>query len=504
MNQVKAGALLNYVIIGLNSMLGLLYTPYMLRCLGQNEYGLYSLVASIIAYLTILDFGFGNAIVRYTAKFRAEEKHSEQWEMFGMFLLIYTLIGVLALLTGLMLYVNVDKLFDNTMSLDDLNQARVMMIFLIINLAVTFPFSIFGSIIIAYEDFVFQKVIQIARILLCTATLVLILNLGYKAVAMVVTQTIFNIATLLINYFYCRYKLKIKIWLHGFNWKFMKEITIYSFWNFLNAIMDRIYWGTGQFVLGAISGTIAVAIFSVAITLQQMYMMFSTSIAGVLLPRITAMVTNHKSDKEISNLFISTGRLQAIVMLMILSGFIVFGRGFIYLWAGPDYGESYIITLIFFISLFIPLIQNVGISILQARNQLKFRSISYVCIAFISVGCQIWLSSLFGTVGCAIAIGAALFVGQGVVMNIYYAIRQHLDIVLFWKEIGRMMLIPFVLTLLGLLSQRYFNYTNIYILCIGIIVFCLIYTPLFYSLSMNDYERNLLKVPLLRLCHRLR
>lgn len=191
-------------------------------------------------------------------------------------------------------------------------------------------------------------------------------------------------------------------------------------------------------------------------------------------------------------------------MLMILSGFIVFGRGFIYLWAGPDYGESYIITLIFFISLFIPLIQNVGISILQARNQLKFRSISYVCIAFISVGCQIWLSSLFGTVGCAIAIGAALFVGQGVVMNIYYAIRQHLDIVLFWKEIGRMMLIPFVLTILGLLSQRYFNYTNIYILCIGIIVFCLIYTPLFYSLSMNDYERNLLKVPLLRLCHRLR
>ena len=74
MNQVKAGAILNYVIIGLNTLLGLLYTPYMLHMLGQNEYGLYSLVASIIAYLTILDFGFGNAIVRYTAKFRAEGK----------------------------------------------------------------------------------------------------------------------------------------------------------------------------------------------------------------------------------------------------------------------------------------------------------------------------------------------------------------------------------------------------------------------------------------------
>ena len=96
MNQVKAGAILNYVIIGLNTLLGLLYTPYMLHMLGQNEYGLYSLVASIIAYLTILDFGFGNAIVRYTAKFRAEGKLREQWEMFGMFLIVYTLIGFAA------------------------------------------------------------------------------------------------------------------------------------------------------------------------------------------------------------------------------------------------------------------------------------------------------------------------------------------------------------------------------------------------------------------------
>ena len=49
-NQIKGGIVLNYVIIGLNIVLGLLYTPYMLRMLGQNEYGLYSLVASIIAY----------------------------------------------------------------------------------------------------------------------------------------------------------------------------------------------------------------------------------------------------------------------------------------------------------------------------------------------------------------------------------------------------------------------------------------------------------------------
>ena len=63
-NQLKAGAILSYVSIGLNNIVGLIYTPFMLRMLGQNEYGLYSLVASVVAYLTVLDLGFAYALVR--------------------------------------------------------------------------------------------------------------------------------------------------------------------------------------------------------------------------------------------------------------------------------------------------------------------------------------------------------------------------------------------------------------------------------------------------------
>lgn len=503
MNQIKAGAILNYVIIGLNTLLGLIYTPYMLRCLGQNEYGLYSLVSSVIAYLTVLDLGFGNAIIRYTAKYRAEGKQTEQCEMFGMFLIIYSIIGLIALMAGALMYFNVDALFDRTMTPEDLSQARTMMVFLSVNLAVTFPFSIFGSIITAYEDFVFQKVLQILRLLLSTATIVALLYFGYKAVAMVIVQTVFNIATLLVNFLYCKYKLRIKIWFHGFNWPFLKEISVYSFWVFLNAIMDRIYWSTGQFVLGAVAGTIAVAVFSVAITLQQMYMMFSTSISSVLLPRITAMVATNRSDREISDLFISTGRLQAMVMLIILSGFMVFGRGFIHIWAGPDYSLSYIITLIFFIALFIPLIQNVGINILQARNQMRFRSLCYVFIAFVSLACQIWLSRHFGPLGCAIAIGGALILGQGLVMNIYYHIRQHLDIIKFWKEIGFMMIVPAILTIIGIWSWKYVDYDNVFALITGIAIFSLVYIPLFYIFSINNKERDLIKQSVSQICSRI-
>lgn len=502
MNQIKVGAVLNYVIIGLNTLVGLAYTPYMLRCLGQNEYGLYALVASVIAYLTILDLGFGNAIVRYTAKFRAEGKEQEQWEMFGMFIIVYCVIGLIAFGGGLALYYNVDTLFDRTMTALELSQARTMMLLLTLNLAFTFPLSIFGSIITAYENFIFQRVINILRIILSTGILIFVLAIGYKAVALVVVQTIFNLLTLIIHLLYCKKKLKIHIVFGKFDIPFIKEISIYSFWIFLNVIMDKIYWGTGQFVLGTLSGTVAVAIFSVAILLQQMYMTFSSAISNVLLPKVTAMVAHSKSNKDISNLFIRTGRIQCLIISFVLCGFIVFGQSFINIWAGTDYSTAYIITLIFFISLFIPLIQNTGIIILQARNQMKFRSLLYLGISLVSLTFQIIWAKSHGVVGCALAIGIALIIGQGLIMNIYYQKKQDIDILRFWREIGNMLVVPAIFTLLWMLLSYNIDFKNISLLVSGIIIFSILFIPLVWKFSMNDYERHLLVSPFQRLIQR--
>lgn len=504
MNQIKIGAALNYVIIGLNTLVGLLYTPYMLRMLGQNDYGLYSLVASVIAYLTILDFGFGNAIIRYTAKFRAERKQREQWEMFGMFLIVYSVIGLIAFAGGLALYYNVDTLFDRTMTAADTSLARIMMLLLTLNLLVTFPLSIFGSIITAYENFIFQRGVNIIRIILSTAVMIAMLAIGFKAIALVVVQTVFNILVLVINYLYCRRKLRIKVWFGRFNWPFLREISLYSFWIFLNAIMDRIYWGTGQFVLGTTAGTAAVAVFSVAILLQQMYMTFSTSICSVLLPKVTAMVANEKSDKELSDLFIRMGRFQCIVMAFVLSGFMVFGNGFINVWAGAEYHQSYLITCIFFITLFVPLIQNTGITILQARNQMKFRSLLYLAISTISLAMQIIFSRHWGAIGCAVAIGGALIAGQWIIMNIYYAKSQRLNIARFWHDIGKMMVIPVIFTTSGLLTCHFVDYTKICHLILGMLLFSIMYIPAFWKFSMNQDERRTLAAPVNALITRLK
>lgn len=501
-NQLKAGAILSYVVIGLNMLVGVLYTPYMLRMLGQSEFGLYSLVASVISYLTILDLGFGNAIVRYTAKFRAEGKTEEQYEMFGMFVVLYSVIGLLALCAGLGLYFNVDALFGDTMTDSEISKARIMMLILSFNLAITFPFSIFRSIITAYEDFVFQKMVNIVRIILNTTVMIVLLHLGYKAITMVVVQTVFNVLTLLIDLFYCRWRIKIKIVFGRFQWKFLQEVAIYSFWIFLNAIMDRLYWSSGQFVLGSVAGTAAVAVFSVALQLKVMYYAFSTAVSSVFLPKVTAMITQGASADQVSSLFIRVGRIQYIILSFILTAFILLGRPFVILWAGSEYGDAYLIALLLMLASLPALIQNLGITVLMARNELKYRSILLVCWAVIGVLLSVPLSRWFGPTGCATAISIGLIGGQGIMMNIYYRRKISLDIPRFWSEIMKMSVTPMVIIVLGFVVLKQVSISNFMQFTVAASVLTLIYLPSFFRFSMNRNERGLVKnvLHVLHLC----
>lgn len=490
-NQLKAGAILTYVTLFLNSAIGLIYTPFLTLKLGQAEYGLYSLVASVVGSLTVLDFGFGNALIRYTAKLRAEKKEQKLKEMYGMFFIIFCGIALLALIIGMAVYFNTENIFSQNMTSEELRKMKIMLLLMIFNLCFTFVMSVYRSIIVAYERFIFQKVINLIRIVLNPLVMVIFLLFGYKAITMVVLQTIFNVLTLLADYYYCKRKLNISFVFGKFDLAFLKEVSLYSFWIFLNAIMDKIYWSLGQGVLGVYCGTKIVAIYGIAIQLQQMYMSFSTAISGVLLPKITSMVSVSGNEKAVSELFIKTGRLQFIIMSFVLCGFTLFGKQFIELWVGESYSQAYVICLLFFFPLLVPLIQNVGITILQAKNKMKFRCVSYVIIALISFIASLPLSKHYGAIGCASSTAAALVLGQVIIMNIYYEKRIGLDILSFWKEIIKMSIAPILISILSYQVLEYVIIDSYFDLIVAIVLFTVLYLPIFWFASMNRYEKDL-------------
>ena len=492
--EIKIGAILSYIIIIVNMIIGVLYTPILTAKLGQSEYGLYSLVTSIISYLTILDFGFGNAIIIYTARYRVNNEKEKQQKLHGMFVLIYSIIGIIAGVIGVIIWLNADTLFANSMSIEEISKAKILLGILTFNLIITFPLSVFSSIITAYEKFVFAKVLNLARIILNPIIMIILLSMGYKSVALVVLTTILNVTTLILNYVYCKKKLKIRLKFGKLDFSILKEIMAYSIWVFLNSIMDKINWALDQFILGVLAGTVAVAVYSVAGNLNQMYMNFSTAISGVLLPRVTEMEERKATEKEFTDVFIKTGRIQYIVMALIMSGFILFGREFInLLWVGSDYDESYFIACLLMIPSTVPLIQNVGLNILQAKNKYKFRVMILLVFAVVNVIVSIILAQIYGGIGAAMGTALSNILGQIIFMNIFYYKKIKIDIPLFWKNIFKMTIPILIAVIVAIIIKKLWIINSAIVLIIQIIIYAIIYGILVWSKSMNEDEKNMVK-----------
>ena len=497
-SQIKAGAVLSYISFGFANLIGLVYTPFMLRMMGQEEYGLYSLVASVISYLTVLDFGFGNAIVRYTSKYKAEGRERELPEMYGMFTGLYCMMGLIATVIGLLILFNVDSLFGQSMTLEELGKIRIMMCLMVFNLAFTFAMSIWRSIPVAYERFVFTNGLNLIRMLLNPIIMVVLLLLGYKAIALVILITGLNIATLLIDYLYCKRSLCVSIKFGKVPLPFLKEVFVYSFWIFLGVVVERLYWSTGQFVLGMYVGSAAVGIFAVAVQLAVFFSGIGSAIPSVLLPRMTKISFSENSERITSDFFINVTRIQYVILLLAVILFAVFGRDFVVLWAGDGYQDVFIMAWLFMVVQLLPCAEAAGPIVAQARNEVRPYALIRLISSAAGLVLSMFLSKLYGYFGCTIGISSALLV-QTVILNIYYVKYLHLDIARLAKEIFTISWAPVLVGLIGYFLFHNNSIPNLWLLVFKGAVFGLLLIIVCWFLSLNDYERDLISRPLKRL-----
>lgn len=493
-NQVKIGAILSYVSIFITLVIGFIYTPILLNMLGKSEYGLYSLAATLLAYLNILDMGLGNTIIRYLSENRVTGDKEKESIYNGFFLILYIIIGLMTLLIGIVINSYIDDLFSNTLTLEELDKFHSMVLIIVVSLACSFPLSVFTSIINAYEKFMYIKTINIVQTILNPLIAIPFLIAGYGSIMVITISCLLNILGLIFNLYYCITKLHIKFLFRKLKIKLVKEMLVYSFFIFLNYIMDKVYWNSGQFILGIISGTVYVAIYALAMQFMNVYIKLSIALSGVLLPKITMMVSEENiNTNRLSMLMIKIGRLQYIIVAYILFMFIILGKEFLFLWVGNEYYEVYPIVIILMLGMFVPLIQNTGILILQALNLNKYRMTVYTCIAIIDFLVSFPMAKYFDGIGCAITTALALFISAGLIINRYYYKKINLNILLFWKNIVKM-----TRPLIALSMIIFIIKANIIIIVswksfiIESSLLTLLYLFTMNRYAFNEYERSLL------------
>lgn len=497
-NQLKAGVILSYVQMAASIIVGIFYTPAMLQFLGKSEYGLYSTVAAAISMLSLLNLGFSSSYVRYYSQYKVKNDTQSIDKLNGLFILIFGIIGLIALLGGLFLSDHLEWVFDEGLTDAEYKTAAVLMRLLAVNLAISFIATVFHCIISAHERFVFLKSVSILRTVISPLVTLPLLMLGFKSVGMVTVTLCFSILADMILLVFCLTKLKVKFCFRGFEKGIFKSLFAFTGFIAINLIVDQINFNMDKILLGRFIGTESVAVYAIGFSLYQYYVMFSTSISGVFTPRVHRLVQENADDAVerrmcLTELFIKVGRIQFLLLGLIASGIVIFGKPFIQFWAGDGYEDAYYVTLLLVLPASIALIQNVGIEVQRALNKHKFRSLCYLIMAGVNLILSIFLCQKYGAVGAAIGTAISLVLANGLIINIYYHRKCDIDVVMFWKSILRQVPGLVIPAVFGFVLNRYIVYTGVTVLAGCIAAYTVIYCVSVYFISMNVYERSLIK-----------
>ena len=496
MNQLKACTIISYFQMSIQIIIGLAYTPIMIRLLGQSEYGLYNTVSSTIAMLSVLRLGFNNSYIRYFSIYKKNNDKRAIEKLNGLFLTIFSCIGMVALFCGLFLTNHLTMVFSTGLNSKEYSIAKILVILLTVNLAISFPMSVFSNIISAHEKFIFLKCMGIIQTVLGPLVTLPLLLMGYRSIAMV---TVTLIVSLLVDLCYTWYVFRVlqnRFVFERPEMTLFNDLFAYTLFIAIELIVDQINWNIDKILLARYKGTAMVAVYSVGYSLYTYYQTFSSSISGVFTPRIHKIVnsdiTIKEQKKELTDLFTRVGRIQFLVLALIASGIVFFGKYFIVqIWAGKGYDDAYIVAVLLIVTASIALIQNLGIEIQRAEFKHQFRSIIYFIMALINLVLSIVLCQKYGAIGSAIGTAISLVVANGIIMNIYYQKKCNIDILYFWSSIGKLSAGLIMPIIVGIGMKFWIKSNTLIMYLFEILLYVLVYVLSMWKIGMNGYEKRL-------------
>lgn len=504
-SEIKTGVFLNYVSIIVTLSTSLFLTPFVISSLGLEEYGLFILSGSVIAWLALTDLGLGATVKKYIITYRAKGEHANQAHFMGQSLMLFTFIALITLLAGCICFFYLDALFPK---LTPAQHETLEILFLLTlgNMILAIPLRPIGCVPGAYQKFIIPGIVNLVYSLLYAGLTVTLLLLDFKAIGLTVLAVGMGIFKLLWELVYTLKVLKVKVTFAKPDWLLFRGMFGFSIWIFLNQIMDLLYWKAGAPIVANMCGAAAVSIFTLGISFSKYFMTASVAIAGVLTPKLMQMVAQNASKEELTHVMIRAGRLQLFMLSLILFGFLFLGEDFLRLWVGKSIKESVSVVwlgaLVVVTPLIIPLTQNTGLAILQALNIHRGRAIIlfYSSIVCVVLGCI--LTYFWGPIGMFISTAISLTFGQVIMINLYYKRKAGLLIGLFFRQTYLPILPLYILlAIAGVLLTCYWHVENWMDLIIAIGMYGALCLLILFLLYLKKEEKNIFLAPIKKILH---
>lgn len=495
MGEIRRGAILNYILLALQIGIPLALTPYVMDKLGAAEYGVYMLASTIMMRLYMSDLG-RTTTTKFLSEYLGRGDHEGAARFLGNITLLYTAIGVGILLLGLGVYPWLGDIF-RQFTEEELSTYRVLYLLTLANAAIMFPARSLVGVADAHQRFTIPGIIAIAAAGANALGTVLLLGLGLRSVGLIVLSISTGVVALLCNIGYCFVGLRARIRFSGWSGGIIKGIFVFSFWMFLNQLINMLNAGTGNYIVAITQGSTASAVYTNGLMIYGHYYMLAGVLSALFLPRVVHMVLRGASPAEQTNAMIRLGRAQLMLLGGVLGVLVCFGQPFYRLWVGHIAGAQPELSLHIMLCLVIPqtfaLVQALGWQITQARDALRRRVLitGFNSLLFIVVS---YFVCRYAGIRAQATWAACSIIIQLLMMNLWHYRALGLEVGRFYRETFRRAL-PCALLMTGVgVGVRYLLPTDTWLqLLLGMGLFMLLYLPMVYYIYANPEERRLFR-----------
>ena len=490
--QIKSGAILSYLLIFVNTLYGIVFIPFLVSRLGDGEYGVYKIIGSLIGSITVLDLGIGGTVLRYIAKFNAEKDEKNLSNFSAMALIQATVLSAIMIFVCGIIYFYIDDFYASSLSVVELKKAKQLFVLFVGILVLNTYEKVFFNIIAGCGIYRVANSLKLLRILLKVLFSWLAISKFPNSIMLLIVDIVLLILIMLVQFIYISKVIKIKIKFIRWDNILFKDSMKYTIIIFFHSIAVQFNGNLDNMVIGSVIGASAVTVYSIGLQLYGMFEQFAVAFSDLMLPSVSKQIAEGDTLESLENTVIKVGRFEFIALGGAFGAFIIIGKEFINLWLGSGYSWAWDVAVILMFPTIFPLVQNVCISILRAKNKMGFRTVVVCLMAVFNLLITVLGVKHFGVFAACVGTAISLVLANIIVMNIYYIKVIKLNIFRIFRQIFSKIIICIIISTFALwgIDNYIFGSWIDWVIKAGIYI--LVYGILLLIYGLNENEKKVI------------
>ena len=499
--ELKFGVILSYFLIALNIVSGLLLVPFIIRGIGQSNYGIYTAAASLIA-MFLVDLGLGTAVTKFISKYRVLSNQTQINKVVTVVFVSFLCLSAVLLVIFVSLFPFLGNIY-SSFTAEELKAFRIVYIIVASYSVLTFPLSIVNGMLVSYDKIFLTKLADIISKLIFIGLTIVVLVAHLGLYFLTACYAVHGIVSIVLKVLFVKLKTPTRFFSKVEKdefFKLFKEVIMFSIWAAINSFGRVILVSIAPTILGFTSstaqGTIEIAIFAIAVQIESYVSLFATAFGSMFYPSISRILFGdgedyRKSLDKFKQFHIKIARIQVIILAIFLIGLTIFGKEFVYLWVGLDYKKSYycILAVCLPALIFYPL--QTAENAMAAIEKIKYCGYSTIISTIVGIGASIGFAFAFGAIGVSLGICVG-FILRTVLFNVYFKKYLEINPFSFYFKSYMSFLIPIVLTSgIGIALNMLIPGTSWLMFLAKALVTSVVYVVLVCLIGLNKEERTI-------------